>query len=584
MEDILRSQREGGGLPVRTRFALMFHSLTLVATCGLFPVAASVGERIDRPNVLFLILDDMNDWAGCLGGHPDARTPNIDRLAERGVLFTNAQCTSPICGPSRAAVLTGMRPETTGVYHNRGRYSSYVPNAVAFPRHFRINGYHVMGGGKINHGLGEHEPENWDEYGPGCGIVGTPFTHDELKCEGMLPDGREIVRNGRVICRLPMNGGISMIDRPDNQWDTFDWGGLPLPDADFPDGELADWAVGRLQTPHGKPFFLGVGIYKPHQPFFLPEKHFGQYDPMEVRLPPTVADDLADVPEPGKAYARVAWTSGTHDTVVKHNQWRQAVAAYLATVAFADAQVGKVVDALDAGAYADNTWIVLWSDHGWTLGEKSHWGKQDPWRGSGHVPLIIVPPRQACPAGFKPGTRCDAPVNLLDLYPTLTEMCGLPARRELEGSSLLPLVADTDADWREATVMTIGRGSHAVCDRRWRYVHYYDGSEELYDHRIDPEEWFNVADDPGNAAVKARLARHLVQDKRIRQYVRWGRYKVVFKVDGTAMLFDMRGRFGISEQFDLAAEKPEVVAAVRKYLEKTGITERHVIMPEERKE
>ena len=547
-------------------------------------VAASVSERTARPNVLFLILDDLNDWVGCLEGHPDARTPNIDGLAERGVLFTNAQCTSPICGPSRAAVLTGMRPETTGVYHNRGRYKTYVPDAVALPRHFRDNGYLVMGGGKINHGLGEHEPENWDLYGPGCGIVGTPFTHDELKCEGMMPAGREIVRHGKVICRLPMNGGISLIDRPGNQWDTFDWGGVPLPDSDFPDGELSDWAVGRLQERHGKPFFLGVGIYKPHQPFFLPEGYFGQVDPMKIRLPETVADDLEDVPEAGQAYARVAWTSGTHETVVKHNQWRQAVAAYLATVAFADAQVGKVVDALDAGDYADNTWIVLWSDHGWTLGEKAHWGKQDPWRGSGHVPLIIVPPKNAAPEGFSPGVRCDAPVNLLDLYPTLIDMCSLPTRAELEGRSLARLVANPRAESREATVMTVGRGSHAVCDRRWRYVHYYDGSEELYDHAVDPEEWFNLAGDKRHITVKARLARHLVRDSRVRQYVRWGRYKMVVTAEGSAMLFDMRGRFGISEQFDLAEERPQIVAAIREYLKKNEITDRHVTMPGEREE
>ena len=553
-----------------------------LASLGIFGSRLAAASRLQkpRPNVLFLALDDLNDWVGCLNGHPDVKTPNIDRLAERGILFTNAQCTSPICGPSRSAVLTGMRPETTGVYHNKpGRYKHYVPDAVAFPRHFRDNGYHVMGGGKINHGLGEHEPENWDEYGPGCGIVGTPFTHDEIKCEGMTPEGREVVRNGEVICKLPMNGGISMIDRPGNQWDTFDWGGLPLPDEEFPAVKLADWAAKKLKDGHKKPFFLGVGLFKPHQPFFLPESYFRMYDPMKIHLPQTIAGDLEDVPEAGKAYAQVAWSSGTHSTVVKHNQWRQAVAAYLATITFADAQIGKVIDALDSSDFAENTWIVLWSDHGWTLGEKSHWGKQDLWRGSGHVPLIIVPPKNTRPKGFKPGTRCNAPVNLLDLYPTLIDMCELPERSELEGQSLLPLVHDPDAKCSEATVMTVGRGSHAVCDRRWRYIHYYDGSEELYDHRVDPEEWFNLADDEKYADVKARLSKHLVQDNRIYQYVRWGRYKAVIKKDGSVMLFEMRGRFGISEQFDLAKQRPEVVAAIKSYLWQHKITDRHVIMP-----
>jgi arylsulfatase A-like enzyme len=239
------------------------------------------------------------------------------------------------------------------------------------------------------------------------------------------------------------------------------------------------------------------------------------------------------------------------------------------------------VEALDAGPNADNTWIVVWSDHGWSLGEKEHWGKHVPWRESVRMPLIIVPPKGGAPAGFVAGTRCAAPVSLLDLYPTLVEVCGLPGREELEGRSLMPLIADVDGAWEEAVVTTIGRGTHSVATGDWRYVRYFDGSEELYDLRKDEREWNNVAGEEGYEAVKAGLGAEIREDEGLRQFVRWGRWKCVFPVEGEAMLFDYQGVFGISEQTDLAGERPEVVARIREYLEENGITDRRVVMPEE---
>jgi arylsulfatase A-like enzyme len=549
-------------------------TLLMVMGAGWAPAAAPPA----KPNVLMIILDDLNDWCGCLGGHPDAHTPNIDRLARRGVLFAGAHCTSPICGPSRAAVLTGMRPETTGVYHNRGTYVDYAAHAVSVQKHFMAHGYRVLGAGKVNHGLGMVVPGDWHEYGPGCGVLGTPFVDDELDCTLMNPT--RTIHRGRLQVTLPMNGGLSMIDRPTNQWDSFDWGPLDLDDDDFPDGRIAAWAAEQLSGRHDGPLFLAVGFYKPHQPFFLPQKYFQMLDAGAVRLPPTMAGDLDDVPQPGRDLATRPWTSGTHKTVVEHGKWREAVHAYLATITFADAQAGRVIDALDRGPQADNTWVVLWSDHGWSLGEKEHWGKHVPWRESVRQPLIIIPPRNAPPAGFRPGSRCEAMVNLLDLYPTLIEACGLSPRGELEGRSLVPLVGDPGAAWPEATVTTIGRGSHSVCTRRWRYVRYFDGSEELYDLQGDPREWVNLADDRGHAEMKRRLARHVPEDKNIRQFVRWGGWKCVFKSDGGTMLFDTHATFGISEQDDVADRHPEVVTKIAGYLRANKITARRVCMPE----
>ena len=531
-----------------------------------------------RPNVLFIAVDDMADWCGCMGGHPDVQTPNIDRLARRGMLFTNAHCVSPICGPSRASVLTGMRPETTNVYTNQGTYVDYVPDAVSFPRYFRNHGYHVLGAGKINHASTQVVEENWDEYGPGTGIVGTPFTHEELMCEGMDPT--RTISRGRLKCTLPMNGGLSMIDRPTNQWNTFDWGPLNVPDDELPDGQIANWAVEQLHKEHDKPFLLCTGFYKPHQPFFAPKKYFEMYDPEAIHLPPTIADDLKDVPQPGKDLALIPWTSGTHKTVTEHNQWRQAVTAYLATISFVDAQIGKVLDALDSSRHADNTWIVFWSDHGWSLGEKEHWGKHDPWRGSVKVPMIFVPPKNDTPSGFRPSQRCDAPVSLLDLYPTLLDMADLKKHDKLEGRSLLPLVSDPTRGWDETVVASVGRGSHSLFTKKWRYIHYFDGSEELYDLAVDSEEWFNLAHDPAYEGVMKQLSTRMPVDRRFRQFVRWGRWKCVYMTKGDILLFDMHETFGISEHHDVAKDRAQVIAKISQYLKDNNLHGRHVTMPD----
>jgi choline-sulfatase len=531
-----------------------------------------------RPNVLFISLDDLNDWVGCYGGHPDAKTPHIDALAKRGVLFFNAYCVSPICGPSRAAVLTGMRPETTGVYHNRGKYIDYVPNAVTFPEHFRANGYRALAAGKVNHDLGAPDPRLWDANGPDCGLLGTPFVGDELRT--LHPGERQVVRRGKLNITLPANGGLSAIDRPNNKWNSFDWAPLDVNDDEFPDGKIANWGARQLSQKHDKPLLLALGFYKPHQPFFAPKKYFDLYDVEKITLPPTRANDLADVPPPGRDLATRPWTSGTHRVVLKHKAWREAVLAYLATVSFADALVGKVIAALDAGPLVDNTWVILWSDHGWSLGEKEHWGKHVPWRECVRMPLIIVPPRNHAPKEFRPGTRCNAPVSLLDLYPTLIEACGLPKRVELEGRSLLPLIANPRARWSEAVVSTIGRGSHSVFANGWRYVRWFDGSEELYDLEKDPHEWVNLAGKPGHKKLKQRLAGHIPKDARLRQFVRHGSLKCVVPVAGAPMLFDYHAPFGVSEQNDLAAERPAELEAILAWLAKTKPNARRVTMPE----
>ena len=439
------------------------------------------------PNVLFLSVDDMNDWVGCLG-HPQARTPHLDRLAERGVLFTNAHCVVPVCNPSRVATLTGLRPEKTGVHENNHRMRSKLQDLVTLPQYFRSQGYHVLGGGKIFHDVPPHchDPESWDDYfwwnehgpkgGRGGGGWRSPYS--------IPPDPEPKDRPTRKITSLTKRN--------------FDWGSVDLPDSAWPDRQAADWAAEFLAQPQDKPFFLAVGIFRPHVPWFNPPRFADQYPLADIALPPVKADDTDDLGP--WARKRALDRNSKHDKVLEFGEWRSAVQAYLASISHADANLGRVLDALDASPHRDKTLIVLWSDHGYHLGEKGHWHKRTLWERATRVPLIIAGP------GITPA-RCEQPVSLLDLYPTLLELCQLPTR-QLDGRSLTPLLRSPQTAWPHPAV-TSYLGNHAVRDQRWRYIHYTDGSEELYDHQSDPNEWTNLASRPEHAATIARLRQAL---------------------------------------------------------------------------
>ena len=462
-----------------------------------------------RPNVLFIAIDDLNDWVGCLGGHPQALTPNIDRLAARGVLFTNAHCASPACNPSRAAVFSGRQPGVTGVWSNQsGSLDKVYPDRRMLSTAFSEAGYATFGTGKLLHSGGK---DSFDEYyavdqrwSP-LGKRAVRYSSEELPSKGtdnpvhLTKDSR-----GREV-RLPLNRMPS--DRRPNRVDgeSFDWGPFDVPDSDFGDTKITDWAIKQLEKPRDKPLLLGVGYYRPHIPLWAPERFFARFKESPAELPSILSNDLDDLSDTGKQWATEAVTAGSHETVVRHQEWRAAVEAYLACVTYIDEEVGRLLDGLDRSPIGEDTIICLWSDHGWHLGEKQHWGKWTGWERSTRVVMMMVPPANRRNR-FAKDARCDQPVSLLDLYPTLTELCEIDPKTELDGTSLVNLLEDPKLKTGRTVVTSFDRGNASARDTRWRYIRYADGSEELYDRETDPHEWHNVASQSRNEEVKRRLS------------------------------------------------------------------------------
>jgi len=415
-----------------------------------------------KPNVLLIAIDDLNDWIGCLGGHPQAKTPNIDRLAERGVLFRNAHCQSPVCNPSRASMMTGLYPETTGIYFLNPRIedSPMANQSILMSTRFQTEGYFVTAAGKLFHG--DENARHLPNYAGGFGGFG-PFPKKKLS-------------------PFP---GVKL----------WDWGVFPERDALMPDHQVADWAVQQLKQTHDKPLWLGVGFVTPHVPQYAPQKWFDLYPLDTLQLPSVIKNDLDDLSPYAIDLTRLKHIAPTMEWVTKHDQWKLLVQSYLACVSFVDYQVGRVLDALDAGLHADNTIVVLYTDHGFHLGEKERFAKRSIWQDGAGVPLIIAGP------GIAQRQDCQQPVQLLDIYPTLLSLTGLQADPKHEGHSLKALLENPAGVWPFMARSSFGPGNVAIISAGYRYIHYNDGSEELYDRSNDPHEWFNLADNPEKKTI-----------------------------------------------------------------------------------
>lgn len=466
----------------------MHYFLRFMLICGLLPLMCSVARARDgqRPNVLFISIDDMNDWTTLFDKGNPIKTPNLERIASRGAFFTRAYCASPACNPSRAALLTGYRPHRTGIYGNRSDWRGALPDARTLPAYFRENGYYVCGAGKTFH----HE-DNW-------------AFHDRSAFNEYL-----LMAINEPYPVRKLNGADWFGSR------NTDWGIWPYAIGQTPDHITADYAIRKLQEKHDRPFFLSVGIYKPHSPFFAPAEYFGMYPASRLRMPVIPPGDMDDLPSGAIAMqelrakvhgsGRGFWLGLQKAESERPGAHKSFVQAYQACATFADAMIGRVIDALDKSAYRNNTIIILWSDHGFHVGEKQQIEKFALWEKTTHIPFLIVAP------GFtKPGQRIEDPVDMMTVFPTVTELCGLSTPKGLDGVSLVPLLKGEQQVLPPA-MMTYLKGNHAIRTKRWRFIRYADGTEELYDHISDPNEWKNLAGMKEYGKVLEDLRTHLPQ-------------------------------------------------------------------------
>ncbi len=461
----------------------------------LAPVISSLqAVEEDRPDVVFIIVDDLNDWIGAMGGHPQSKTPNLDALAEEGVLFTNAHCNAPQCGPSRTSFLHGLYPKSTGKYFNSARRPAFFgdqpmqgitsknapPNPFIFHKHFKQNGYRVVSGGKVAHGNAIKQKGDVDEYFTRPRDVRGNFTDDKANVWG--------------------EGG------PHNH-----------PEEETGDYKVAQWAIGEWEKAGDKPLMMTVGFYRPHRPFNAPKAYFEKFPLESIKLPEVRVDDLDDLPPYGKALAR----SNAHKDLFKprtvHEQilhvggeeeWKYMIQSYLACINYVDTQIGLFLEALKENPRKRETVIVLTSDHGWNLGEKTHWCKAAIWRNTTRVPFMVV-----LPGVTKAGTRNNQPISHVDIYPSLCDFAGIPKPSHLEGRSILPLLKDSKAK-RKVAFLSYGPENTAAQTERYRYLRYEDGSEELYDHKNDPHEWKNLSGNTEYLAIKKELRSRVLSFQR----------------------------------------------------------------------
>jgi choline-sulfatase len=453
----------------KTRFMYRSIALALLLCCGIVTQAKGQSPKTEpKPNVLFLAIDDLNDWLGCLGGHPQAKTPNIDSLASSGTLFTNAHCQSPLCNPSRTSLLTGRRPSSTGVYGLSPWFRNVkeFENLTTLPQHFSNSGYQTLSTGKIFHGgYGRTKKDReFQKLGPAASVGAKPKK--------------------------------KLVDTPAKH-PLVDWGVFPHRDEDKGDYKVASWAVDQLEAAPEEPFFLSVGFFLPHVPCYATQKWFDLYPEDSLKLPATRRDDRKDTPR-FSWYIHWKLPEPRLKFLEEANQWKNHVRSYLASVSFVDSQVGRVLTALEKSGKKDNTVIVLWSDHGYHIGEKEITGKNTLWEPSTRVPLMFSGP------GVSSGAACREPVELLDIFPTLVDLCGLPALKGLEGLSLMPQIQSADTPRDRPAITTHNHDNHGVRSKDWRYIRYADGSEELYDMQEDPHEFTNLAKAPKYTEILAK--------------------------------------------------------------------------------
>lgn len=446
----------------------IFTGLAMLSALNVF------GQKKQQPNIIMIAVDDLNDWIGVYGGNPQVRTPNIDKLAQSSVVFRNASCPGPVSGPSRSALLSGFMPATTGIYGNSTNMlnSEIVQTHATLPEYFSKNGYVTISSGKIFH---KHTTPNGFDHGQWAFDVWDQEKGEEssvqqdkaYSCNNGIINGKKI-ENPQFLC-----GAVN---------DMF-FGPTKGTLEDTKDYKTAKWFENKLQESYEKPFFMSFGISKPHLPFIVPEEFFNMYGLDTIKVPNYRMDDLDDiVDQSGK---KIYKPSESFLWAKHYGLEKEVVRAYMASVSYADACVGVVLDALAKSKYSENTIVILWGDHGWHLGEKLKYGKATLWREATQLPFIFHVP------GMSKKQNCYRNVNLIDIYPTLIDLCNLP-KKELDGKSIKPLLQNPSKKWTP-TVSTLNSGNHSIMSEKWHYITTERGVEELYNLEKDPMEWTNLA-------------------------------------------------------------------------------------------
>ena len=439
---------------------------------------------VKQPNVLFIAIDDLNDWITPLGGNDQSISPNIDAFATQAVNFTKNYCTSPGCAPSRASVMTGKYPYNSGMYSNYQDWRKVpkLENAVTLGQYFRENGYYAAGAGKIYH-YSHIAPRTWDDYFP---------SQEQNMPKEYIPEN------------APMN-----MPPFTYMYNMFDWAELPFADEETADYQSINYISEQLQRQHDKPFFLACGIYRPHLPWYVPKKYFDLFPLEDIKLPAIIENDTADLGNRAKELMRRG--GNYHKHIVEAGKWKEAIRGYLASVAYADAMLGRLLNNLSDSEHADNTIVVLWSDHGWQLGEKMHWRKFALWENVIRTTLMIKVPKgiESLPAGSFANKEILEPTSLIDLYPTLVDLCGLPQREDLDGLSLKPYLKKESEYLDRPIVTSYDQVDFSIRYKHWHYINYVDGTEELYDLKNDPNEWYNMAENADMKSIKLELKKLL---------------------------------------------------------------------------
>ncbi len=516
---------------------------TLALALSANNVATAASQDAKRPNILFITIDDMNDWAGYLEhSHPDTQTPNLDRLASRGVAFQNGYCNAIMSNPSRTSLLSGLYPATSGIYNNAAycKRSPALKEVVTMVEHLKSNGYHTVNIGKLYHGSnrswGEADIADaakydhiWSEYDDRKKVQKEYqkryVAQNPDKRVGMLNTGKAHAKaTGYYNSGIPYSEDhIKAIDGGS----TLDWGAHPCENEYFYATILPIQTVNSLQQASAKegeykdkPFFISCGLGKPHLSWYAPEDNFAKFPIDQVQCI-NEAEELADcddLPTEARAVSEIdkSYKNSKFHLLKKYNKTQEATAAYLACINYVDYSVGMILDAYDAmdKETRDNTIIFLMSDHGFHVGEKARYGKGSLWEETCRIPFIVV-----APGITESNSNCYSPVSFIDIYPTIVELAGLqsPAHK-LEGRAMVPVLKEVKTKWDYPAITSLNQGSHTVRTSEWRFTQYPDGGQELYDHRneVDQAERVNLANDPKYSKVvekmKAMLPQNAAQD------------------------------------------------------------------------